>query len=391
MAGQVATSDPAHVFQTRVGFSGASSLSLGLSLGRLLELVPLTPEQGAMVGAAILNQVSVAGADGLTAEDLDPRRIRVFPDGSVSIAGGDRPSDERDPRAVLRAAGRSICAALGVSPEPDDEPGFTAAEAVALPLVIHARAMAVGAAGADPVAATHIYLERAGRLGSRERLECSREELAALVSRLLKSAAPLASQPRTATGVDVRPATNRARVGWRLPAAAGLVGALLVVAVVAITGSTRPQPVTERLQPAIVAPVTPSLATTEETPAAAPSATPLQMPTFAPAAAAPIRSVAASLIGPCTSGAACSLDLTISFQPARGNVRLAWKLEVFDACTGEIAERPGGSFAAPAGWSRVEVTPKLTLPAMRAPVIVAVTTAPSAAQSSPISVLPAAC
>jgi hypothetical protein len=391
MAGQVATSDAAHAFHTRVGFSGASSLPLGLSLGRLLELAPLTPEQGAMVGAAILNQVSVAGADTLTAEELDPRHIRVFPDGSVSIAGGATPSDERDPRAVLRAAGRSICAALGVSPEPDDEPGFTAAEAVALPLVIHARAMAVGAAGADPVAATHIYLERAGRLGSRERLECSREELAALVSRLLKSAGPVTSRPRTAAAVPVPLAPSRPRFGWRLPAAAGLVGALLVVAVVAVTGAARPEPVTHRAQLAIVSPVTPSLVTVHETPAPAPSAIPLQMPTFAPAAAAPIRSVAASLIGPCTSGATCGLDLTISFQPARSNLRLAWKLEVFDGCTGEIAERPGGSFAAPAGWSRVEVTAKLPVPAMKAPRIIAVTTAPSAAQSAPISVLPAAC
>jgi hypothetical protein len=390
MAGQVATSDPAHLFQTRAGVPGGANLPLGLSLGRLLELAPLTPEQGAMVGAAILNQVSVAGAGALSADDLDPRFIRVFPDGSVSIGHGE-PSAEPDPREVLRAAGRTICAALGVRPEPDDEPGFTAAEAVALPLVVQARAMAVGAAGTDPVAATHIYLERAGRLGSRERLECSREELSALVSRLLQSAAPIPTPPRPAARPAPSPASSP-RLGRRLPAAAGALGAVLLVSVVAVMALARSQPAADRQMPRAVAPPTASpVVSSEETPAVSASAVPLQMPAFAPQAAPPIRSVAASPIGSCTRGTRCSVDLTISFQPARGYLRLAWKLDVFDACSGETSELPGGTFTAPAGWSRAELTSKLTVPAMKAPMIVVVTTAPSAAQSTPMSLTPAAC
>ena len=391
MAGQVATSHP-YVPGLMLAVSDGSNPSPGLSLARLLELAPLTPEQGAMVGAAILNQIAVAGADAYAAADLQTRHVRIFSDGTVSIAAAHLAAadQEKDPRATLRAAGRLLCIALGVSPESDLEPAFTAAEAVALPLVVQARAMAVGAAGADPLSALHTYLERAGRLGSAERLNCSREELGALVSRLLLSAAPL-PLPQQSPVAAARPAPPQFRRPWRLPAAiAGGLALVVVTAVVIVTAAVRPQPAnTQRAQPAIQA-LPPAVTAEEPTPAAPPSSAPLEVPLHAAAAAPPIRSVVANPISGCTAGGKCTLDLLITFQPARSNLKFGWKLEVFDRCTGATVERPGGSFTAPAGWSRIEVKSQVPVPTWNAPVLVVVTTAPSAAQSAPLALAPQA-
>jgi hypothetical protein len=293
---------------------------------------------------------------------------------------------DADPRAVIQAAGRLICTALGVGPEPDQEAGFTAAEAVALPLVVHVRAMAVGAAGSDPVAALRTYLERAGRLGSRERLECSREELGALASRLLHSPATMPAQPLPAAAH--RALAPRKRRSRRLPTAAALIVAVAAGAFVLGGGALRSQPASS---PKVAPPVAtaPPAASVENTRAAA-GAVPLQVPAFALSSAPPIRSVLATPSTACSPGARCALDLAITFQSSRTNVRFAWKLEIFDTCTGDTVERPGGTFVAQPGWSRIQVGAKVQVPAMKAPAIVVVTTAPSSAQSAPISIAPEA-
>ena len=340
-----------------------------------------------MVGAAILNQIAVAGPEAFTADELEPRQVRVFPDGTVAIAGAGAALSSLDgePREVLKAAGRLLCAALGVGTEPNDEPGFTAAEAVALPLVLHARAMAVGAVGTDPVGALRTYLERAGRLGSPERLECSREELGALVSRLLHSPAPIA---KAGPSSPDRLPPSRRRWTWRLPVAAGLVLVLGAGGAVLLGGAVRPQP-QARLSPKLVPALTaPPSAPVNAAPAVSPAAAPLQVPVFALPAAPPIRSVTATTSTPCSAGGRCGLDLAITFQPARTNLRFAWKLEIFDACTGTTVERSGGSFAAQPGWSHIQVASSVQVPASKAPVIVVVTTAPSAVQSAPIPLQP---
>jgi hypothetical protein len=370
---------------------GDSAFSRGLSLERLLELAPLTPEQGAAVSIAVLHQLAVGSAQ---PSALVPRNVRILPEGEIAIAlqrgAGPAPDGQRE---LLMAAGRLACAALGVDVDPDPNQGFTAAETVALALVVFVRALAVGALGTDLVSAARLCAERAGRFGSAERLACSREELGALVTRLLQT--PGATPPAAVRGpmppAQTLPRRSRSSKG---PAAL-LVGAsalLLFAAAFGATvgvgvlgphasGSTPTRPISS---PAAVSP---------PAPAAAPSPlqTPLTLPVYAPPAAGAIRSVQGQLVGPCQSGGRCSMDVAVSFQSRPSALPLAWKFEVVDRCSGAAVELPGGVFTAPAGWNHILIRTPLQMPQTSAPAIVVVTTAPAAAESPWISTAAPAC
>src|SRR5439155_20248943 len=167
---------------------------------------------------------------------LEHADVRVLPDGEVAACPGSAPPpvDEPHPGQDLQAVGRLVCAALGVDVEPDPQAPFAAAESVALPLVVLARAMAMGALGADVEAAARTYAERAGRLATPERLECSREELAALVGRLLQSGgqpAVVERPPGLGLAPPGRALPARHRAGRRPPLAA--LGAVAVLAGIA--------------------------------------------------------------------------------------------------------------------------------------------------------------
>jgi hypothetical protein len=350
----------------------ASAPPRGLSLERLLELAPLTPEQGVAVGAAVLHRLAVS-APAPDPAALVPRNIRILPDGGVAF--GERASPDVDEREVLKAAGRLACSALGVDVEPDPGLSFSAAESVALPVVVLSRAMAVGALGSDLGEAERLFLERAGRFGSPERLQCSREELGALVARLLQTAS-VAARP---VAPGERP---RARFhGLPLVAASSLVLLLAGLAALLSTGVTTPRPAPARSSPALSA-LSPAI---QPSPVEVALPQPHEVPAYAPAAAGAVRSVQVQLAGPCSAGATCALQVAVSFRPGSGPTAIAWKLEVFDRCTGNTVERPGQGFIAPAGWNHVLVASAVQLPPARGAALVVVTTAPALAASAPLA------
>jgi hypothetical protein len=82
----------------------------------------------------------------------------------------------------------------------------------------------------------------------------------------------------------------------------------------------------------------------------------------------------------------------LSFKPAASRVVFAWKVHVFDYCSGTSVEAGSGSFAAPASWSRLVVQTPVSVPAeAKAPVLVAVTTAPQVAASAPVELAAPVC
>jgi hypothetical protein len=120
------------------------------------------------------------------------------------------------------------------------------------------------------------------------------------------------------------------------------------------------------------------------------------VPTYAPAAASPITSVAfciptthpcqgltAADYTNCRLNGSCKVMVEIKFSTPQ-NGKVAYITNFFDRCTGATTPLPGGNFT-PSGFTRVDIQRVLTLPAgSKSAALVAVTTSPSAAASTPL-------
>lgn len=118
-----------------------------------------------------------------------------------------------------------------------------------------------------------------------------------------------------------------------------------------------------------------------------PSPTPRPVPAFAPGSAGPVTGVVLEpLEQSCSPGASCPVRVYVRLSPQPGFQQVAWSYQVFDRCTGAVTQLPGLSLEARPGWLYVYGTSYLQLPAARSLALVAVTSAPAAAASSPLAV-----
>jgi hypothetical protein len=85
------------------------------------------------------------------------------------------------------------------------------------------------------------------------------------------------------------------------------------------------------------------------------------------------------------------LQVAVAFRPGSGPTAVAWKLEIFDRCSGDSVERTGQRFVAPAGWNHILITSPIQLPVENGAAIVIVTTAPGVAASQPLTPSPPSC
>ena len=120
------------------------------------------------------------------------------------------------------------------------------------------------------------------------------------------------------------------------------------------------------------------------------------VPTYAPASATPVTSVAFCIptIHPCQGltasdytncrlNGACKVMVEIKFSTPQ-NGKVAYITNYFDRCTGTTTALPGGNFT-PSGFTRVDIQRVLTLPTgAKSAALVAVTTSPAAAASTPL-------
>ena len=120
------------------------------------------------------------------------------------------------------------------------------------------------------------------------------------------------------------------------------------------------------------------------------------MPNYGPSAAAPVTSVAfciqpdhpcvgvnANDYTNCKLNSSCKVMVEMKFSSAqRGNV--AYSLKFFDRCTGVTTDLPGTGYTPP-GYTRVDLLKVVTLPSgAKSAALVAVTTSPAAAASTPL-------
>jgi hypothetical protein len=145
---------------------------------------------------------------------------------------------------------------------------------------------------------------------------------------------------------------------------------------------------------------TPAIAPPQPTPppsaavaAAAPTpAGPQAVPALGPASTATVSSVAApTLVGPCPpTSTQCTIAIRVVLPP-HATESVAWNVAVVDRCTGAVNRQPGGSLTALSRYGFVFDNTRITLPGNHPAGVVVLTSAPSAAASSPLLLGPPGC
>ncbi|AOW94483.1 hypothetical protein BFN03_05760 [Rhodococcus sp. WMMA185] len=114
---------------------------------------------------------------------------------------------------------------------------------------------------------------------------------------------------------------------------------------------------------------------------------PAPVQTGAPASAGQITGVTASFAdGSCSAGQPCAIRVDVRLDPAATTDTVAWKLNVYDRCTGEV--QAGGDITVRTEPGRDDVygLSKTFLPPGYALAVAAVTSAPAVAASEPLYV-----
>jgi hypothetical protein len=108
------------------------------------------------------------------------------------------------------------------------------------------------------------------------------------------------------------------------------------------------------------------------------------VPTYAPASAPPVTGVVFLPDTTCKLNSTCKVDVEIRYSSAQSGT-LGYVLKFFDRCTGTTTPLPGRSFKPTGGFIRADPGfQTVTLPAAKSAALVAVSTTPAAAASTPL-------
>lgn len=107
------------------------------------------------------------------------------------------------------------------------------------------------------------------------------------------------------------------------------------------------------------------------------------IPRSEPAAAGGVAGVTVTPGAGCVAGSACTVTVRVDLKP-HGDELVAWTLIVADRCTSQHDEIAVTGIPAPGSYRFVLSTNQVTVPAWRSPQILAVTTSPARASSTPI-------
>ena len=409
----------------------------------------LSPQQAAAISFGILEGLEALHADGLNHGNLAPESVRVMPDGSVRLTGHQLatlhfPSQE-ELVAELRAAGRLVCQAFGITPERDNRAAPRAIEHAAPALVVTARSIAGGTMRSDVKAALTALRETSGPLGGSERLSLGAGELAALVA-TKRSGVPTGqvnyrhpSTPRSGEAArrlrealcrprpgrwprpcapSLAPSGTRCRGGHAAPLAAQVVGGadppaasvglcrerpggpnwLLIGGVLAVLllaaggwfgrgllfGGGGSSPTATAGPPA--SPSGASSAAPKGSPSAAASGTPGSVPVFAPAAAGAVKGVALKAgSATCSPGSSCALNVVITFSPTGSSHDITWAFKTVDLCTAKVTDFSGGLITADGTWNTTDGNTTISLPAAKGQLAVVALSGPDVAASQPLT------
>ena len=96
--------------------------------------------------------------------------------------------------------------------------------------------------------------------------------------------------------------------------------------------------------------------------------------------------------GACAAGGQCALEVTVHTTVAGAFNEVSWTIWALDTCSGKMTDIGTGKVTEQTGWNTVIGDSTVTLPSARGPLqVAAVTTAPAAAASPPITVGQGAC
>ncbi len=201
-----------------------------------------------------------------------------------------------------------------------------------------------------------------------------------------ETAAPIAPPSAPAR----RPSTTRPperipsdRPAWMIPAIIGVVLLLLLVAgggyyLLKRPGSTVGV-VTHTPSPGKSPKPTPRATPTPTNPGGLQT-----VPTYAPSSAPPVTGVVFLPDTTCKLNSTCRVDVEMRYSSAQSGT-LGYILKFFDQCTGATTSLPGRSFKPSGGFIRADPGfQTVTLPAAKSAALVAVSTTPAAAASTPL-------
>jgi hypothetical protein len=417
----------------------------GVSLPELPGGGFLSPQQAAAISFGILEGLEALHADGLNHGNLAPESVRVMPDGSVRLTGHQLatlhfPSQD-ELVAELRAAGRLVCQAFGITPERDNRAAPRAIEHAAPALVVTARSIAGGTMRSDVKAALTALRETSGPLGGSERLSLGAGELAALVAtkrsgvpagqvnyRHLnapmggggapppRNTAPAPApapvprpSPPTAPAVAASAPPTSPRRSWEertlrplqsdyveeRPGGPNwlLIGGVLAVLLLAaggwfgrglLFGGGGSSPTATAGPPA--SPSGASSAAPKASPSAAAAGTPGSVPVFAPAAAGAVKGVALKAgSATCSPGSSCTFNVVITFSPTGSSHDITWAFKTVDLCTAKVTDFSGGLITADGTWNTTDGNTTISLPAAKGQLAVVALSGPDVAASQPLT------
>lgn len=389
------------------GSPGPAAEAGRVPLDRLLGMVTLSPAEAAFVAARLMETSDVPhpvdGAFDLTLTHDDRWVVALTDSGDVEATR----AGPRSGAALPELLGELVHSARRLPAHP------SAAQLALLRRLEEAAADTTPDPGARAARLRRALVETVGADAS-ERL---RAQLADLVRAYVHMAASTTAQPGvpTPTPADVarpdphppgprRPAPTRlsrrrprsrgpARSRRRAPA--GRVALALVLLLVAVVGSgyvlaTRgddPGAGADRSDPAPTEPGGKASAGESPEPAGRASSRPRpRVETLAPRQAGAVTGVELRRAGDCSPGALCAVTVTARFRPAATAQVVTWRVGTATSCNGGVSWSPPVSVTAQPGWTRVYASSSVQVPRRPAVALVATTTAPARAQSSPVPV-----
>ncbi len=380
----------------------------GSPLGAVTGIEPLTPAETAAAGRSLFGGLATLHRIGL-GQLVVPRTILIDTDGKAHLDGPWLPVDPAARPGQVRALAETLVQAMGVTVRPDEE--LSTAERQSPGLIATLRGIAGGTA-VDAATAAALLEESAGALAAPPQVARSERTLAERVKRLLSggaasgsrgpaarvrrviapAAAGAAAKPRTAPAPPVRigprmseksawnaqPAPRRQAEG-SVRASTVLAGSLIgLVLLVAVFGAWTV--LTRRAQ----------LAATPPPHTATPTPAPTAPPSLAPSSADPVASVALTTdqVGSCSPGQPCQVQVKVNFSS--GSHSATWNFYVTNLCTGKVTQIGSGSEDVPYP-EYVYADSTVNIPAGNSLELVAKTTAPAVAASSPLKIGSGSC
>ena len=369
----------------------------GVTLRRLLAVAVLSPVQWVTVARSVLAGLAALHRRGLIHGAVHAGNVHVSGDGRVRLGDGGIAVPVPAPTDLETLQTHELSAAWtllrGAGTMAARRPGWP-------PAMDH---LLNGPHPADASDALRALIEAAAHLGDPDAAAGARMQLAALVVPLRRRPAPapaLSSSPvsvstsagaawtfvppprgpRTALARGTRPQRRRARARRLL--FAGLFCAVLGAVIVEATGhlAHRSPP------PAVSGPVMHRSESSSAMPSPAPglpAALP-DLPILGPPSAGEVAAVSVEPLSTgCSPGATCTVTVRVDLS-AHPLETVGWVLEIIDRCNGRRTEIEARPMTAPPWFVYVYSPTTLLIPATSASAIVALTTAPAHAASTPL-------